>query len=139
MDQNEKFNMLNPLRYATAVLIAVGGSMHAIGLVKGIIDNQTFPIWYWVIFLIAIPGYLISAVLILKNVKLGYYFTLISPIIGGLLIFLGFIFPRSNLLILIPGTYKNEITLIGFITLISEPVAAASSAFLIKHQIWDQT
>ena len=111
--------------------------MHATGLIKGLVDHHTFPVWYWAVFLFAIPGYLISAVLILKNVSAGYYFTLISPIIGGLLILGGFLFPASGLLILIPGTYSNEITLIGFVTLISEPVASVSSAFLIRNQFWN--
>lgn len=137
MNQSEKFIMLNPLRYGASALIAVGGSMHATGLIKGMIDHHAFPFWYWAVFLFAIPGYLISAVLILKNVRTGYYFAFISPIIGGLLILGGFLFPASGLLILIPGTYANEITLIGFVTLISEPIASASSAFLIINQIWN--
>ena len=137
MSQEEKFQMLNPLRYVAAVSIAGGGSMHAIGLVQSIIDNQTFPWWFRAIFLIAIPGYFISAAFILKNWRIGYYFAVAGPITGGLLIFFGFLFRESQLLSLIPGTYKTEITAIGFLTLIIEPVAVTVSAFLIYHKIWD--
>lgn len=136
MNENEKYRMLNPLRYSSAVLIAVGGSMHLTAFIKGVMDKSEFPFWYYVIFFIAIPGYFISSALIIKNIKHGYFFAFISPIIGGLLIFFGFIFPESKLLILIPGTYTNEITFIGFVTLISEPIASSSCAFLIKNEIW---
>ena len=72
----------------------------------------------------------------LKNRLLGYVFAVIGPLVGGTLIYLGFVYPESRLLILIPGTYTNEIVAIGFITLISEPIATSFSAFLIYHKIW---
>ncbi len=138
MDQQDKSVLLNPLRYIAAVLIAVGGSMHALGIFKVISESLVFPWWFWSVYLIAIPGYLVSAVLILKNQRMGYYFTAIGPFTGGLLIFFGFLFPDLQLLILIPGTLTTEITLTGFITLITEPVAACSAVFLIVHKTWDR-
>ena len=138
MDYQERSALLNPLRYLAAVLIAIGGSMHAVGLFKVISESLVFPCWFWAVYLIAIPGYLISAVLILKNRMLGYCFAAIGPFTGGLLIFFGFLFPDSQLLILIPGTLTTEITLTGFITLTTEPVAACSAVFLIVHKIWDR-
>jgi hypothetical protein len=137
LNRDEKYKMFNPVRYCAAALIATGGTMHLVGLVMGLMDNQVFPAWYWMIFLVAIPGYLISSILILKNIRAGYYFAFISPIIGGLLILGGFLFPASGLLILIPGTYHDEIRLIGFITLISEPVASLGSLYLIRNEIWN--
>ena len=128
--------MLNPLRYAAALAIATGGSMHLIGLIKSIFDGQVFSWVFYAVFLFAIPGYFLSAYLIFKNVIWGYIITATAPLVGGALIFYGFITPESQFLFFIPGTYTNEITLIGFITLISEPVAATFSIFLLTNKIW---
>ncbi len=125
-----------PVRYTAAACIAIGGSMHALGMILSVMDHQSFPWWFWAIFLIAIPGYLVSAVMILKNMMPGYLFAFGSPIVGGTLIFFGFLFPESRLLILIPGTYGNEITLLGFFTLLSEPVAVILAALCIRHKVW---
>ncbi|MFC1889093.1 hypothetical protein ACFL4G_04985 [Thermodesulfobacteriota bacterium] len=138
MTQKEKILLLNPLRYLVAVFIAIGGCMHAIGLFMAICDNQIFPWWFWLIYLFAIPGYLICSVLIIKNWKAGYFITALAPFIGGTLIFFGFLFPHSRFLILIPGTYTTEISLVGFFTLLTEPVAAIMAVFLIVHAVWDQ-
>ena len=137
MTQAEKFEILNPLRYAAAATIAVGGSMHLIGLARGISQGHSFPWWHWAIFIIAILGYTASAVLILKNFRAGYYFTCLSPVCGGILISGGFLWPESGLLGLIPGTYGNEITIFGFITLTSEAIASAGAAFLIMNKVWE--
>ncbi len=136
MTNAETHQLFLPIRIAAACSIALGGSMHALGLLSSVLGNQSQPWWYWTIFLIAITGYGISAVLIYKNKMPGYLFTLCSPIVGGSLIFLGFIFPQSDLLILIPGTIGHEITLIGFLTLITEPVAVILVALCIRHKIW---
>ena len=37
------------------------------------------------------------------------------------------IFPETRLAMLIPGTFEDEITLIGFATLVLEPIAAVCS------------
>lgn len=139
MDNHDKYNLLNPLRYAAGASIAIGGLMHGIGLISSVLDGMSFAWWFWMIFVFAIPAYLLSAVFIFMNWRLGYVITLAAPIIGGVLVLIGFIFPGSGLLILIPGTYSNEITMIGFTTLISEPVAATFCAFLIYHKVWELT
>ncbi len=136
MDE-EKYVLLSPLRYIAAAMIAAGGSMHGIGLATSVMDGQQFSWWFWMIFLFAIPAYLLSAIFILKNWRTGYLITMAAPIIGGLLIFAGFVFPESQLLILIPGTYENEIKMIGFLTLITEPIAVVCSGFLIFNKIWE--
>ncbi len=133
----EKFLLLSPMRYIAAAMIATGGSMHGIGLISSVLDGQHFSWWFWMIFLFAIPAYLMSAVFILKNWRIGYFITMAAPIIGGLLIFAGFVFPESRLLILIPGTYENEIKMIGFLTLITEPIAVVCAGVLILNKIWE--
>ncbi len=121
-----------------ATAIAVGASMHALGVLKVVLDQQSFPWWFWLVYSLAIPGYLLCAGLVLKNLKAGYYLTALGPFIGGLLIFFGFLYPESRLLILIPGTYTTEITLLGFFTLIAEPVASILALFLVANRIWDR-
>ncbi len=135
--KTETYLPLLPLRYIAAAMIALGGSMHGVGLISSIQDGQHFSWWFWMIFLFDIPAYLLSAVLILINRPIGYFIAFVAPIIGGLLIFAGFVFPESHLLILIPGTYSNEIKMIGFLTLISEPIAVVCAGFLIYNKIWD--
>ena len=136
MNEFADADFLKPVRLMAAACIAIGGSMHAVGMVQSVVDNQSFPWWFWAVFLIAIPGYLASSVLILKNMAPGYLFTSTAPIVGGTLIFLGFVFPQSGLLVLIPGTYGAEIKLIGFLTLITEPVAVFAAGLCIRSRVW---
>ena len=116
-----------PMRFIAAICIFTGGAMHARGLMCGLESGYDFPLWAWAIFLIAMAGYTISAIGILKNIAPAFYFAALAPMVGGSLIFLGFIFPDSRLIILIPGTFENEITLTGFITLLVEPMAVVLS------------
>jgi hypothetical protein len=137
MADKKKMDLLNPLRYFAALTIAVGGAMHAIGLYSLIRDNQVIPWHIRTVFIGAAVLYCISSILIIKNNIIGYLIASICPIIGGILILIGFIYPASDFLKFIPGTYTNEIRLIGFITLISEPVAVVCSIILIKNKIWN--
>ncbi len=138
MDQTEKQEMFKPVRYAAAAAIALGGFMHVMGVGFTLAGHQAFPWYCWAVFMAAILGYPVSAILILKNRRLGYVLAFGGPLIGGFLIFLGFIFPGSGLLMLIPGTFVNEITPIGFLTLIIEPLAVASAAFCLVHRVWNR-
>lgn len=137
MTNKEKMDLLNPLRYFAALAIACGGAMHCIGLYFLITDNQIIPWHVRTVFLCAAGLYLTSSILIIKNSLMGYLIALLCPIIGGILILIGFLYPASGFLKFIPGTYVNEIRLIGFITLISEPVAVVCSAVLIKNRVWE--
>jgi hypothetical protein len=110
-------------RGLTAAAIAAGGLMHAVGLYGSVRDNQPVFWWVWIFFLFAVPGYLFAAAAIIKNRLPGFIIALAAPPVGGIFILIGFLFPDTELLRLIPGTYGHEIRLIGFITLICEPVA----------------
>lgn len=138
-NQPDLSEIFGPIKNMAAICIGLGGAMHAMGLTYSVIDGQSFAWWFWAIFLIAIAGYLTSAILIVKNIWAGYFFAVAAPVVGGILIFFGFIFPQSGLLILIPGTYVNEIRIIGFITLISEPIAVVLAGLCIKHKAWKLT
>jgi hypothetical protein len=148
MSQNEKLEVLRPLRCFTAILIVVGAAMHLIGLIIAFIHGNPFP-WggiahlsgpmkalLWFIYLFAIIGYPVSAVMILKNKSAGYWITLIAPPVGGLLIFLGIFFPDSGLLLLLAGNFGKEITRMDFVQISSESVAVAYAFLLVRHKVW---
>jgi len=118
---------------AAAAAIAAGGVLHGLGMAQTLISGLSMPIWYWAIFITALCGYETSAVLILRGKSAGYLFASIGPMVGGFLIALGFMFPDSGLLCLIPGTYGNEITVIGFWTLVIEPIAVVFSLLFLGY------
>lgn len=131
MSRDELRALRPSLRYMAASCIALGGCMHAVGLLVAAGGQMSHPWWFWGIYGVAIIGYPACAVLILGDRKTGYYLTALGPTLGGLLILLGFLFPGSGLLVLIPGTQTTEITLTGFLTLISEPVAVVLALVLL--------
>jgi hypothetical protein len=110
-------------RGVAAAMIAAGGLMHAIGLYGAVRDHQPVFWWVWIFFLFAVPGYLFAGAAIIKDRLPGYIIALAAPPVGGFFILIGFLFPETELLRLIPGTYGHELRLIGFLTLIGEPVA----------------
>lgn len=118
---------------AAAASIALGGILHGIGMIQTVMLGLSMPFWYWAIFITALAGYETSAVLILSGKPAGYLFASFGPIVGGTLIALGFLFPSSGLLSLIPGTYANEITVIGFWTLVIEPIAVVFSLLFLVY------
>ena len=118
---------------AAAAAIAAGGVLHGLGMAQTIASGLSMPIWYWAIFITALCGYETSAILILRGKSAGYLFAAAGPMIGGALIALGFMFPDSGLLCLIPGTYGNEITVIGFWTLVIEPIAVVFSLLFLGY------
>ncbi|MEW6076312.1 MAG: hypothetical protein AB1724_00725 [Thermodesulfobacteriota bacterium] len=130
-------NTLLPLPYVdltrglTAAMIATGGLMHAAGLYGAVRDNQPVFWWVWIFFLFAIPGYLLAAVALINNRLPGFIIALGAPPVGGFFILIGFLWPETELLRLIPGTYGHEIRLIGFVTLICEPIAAVLAGQLL--------
>ncbi len=123
------------LRGLAALTIGTGGLMHAIGLYGAVRDNQPVFWWVWIFFLFAIPGYLFSAVAMLSDRLAGYLIAALAPPVGGLFILIGFMFPETELLRLIPGTYGHEIRLIGFLTLICEPIATVLAGQLLLEKI----
>lgn len=123
-------------RWVCAICIGIGGLMHLIGMIESLNSGYDMPMWFYAVFFFAIPAYFISPFLISINNKTGYFIPLLCPLIGGLLILVGFLFPSSRLLILIPGTFSNEITLIGFVTLVSEPIAVVSALVLVINRAW---
>lgn len=118
---------------AAAAAIAAGGILHGLGMAETLISGLSMPWWYWSIFITALVGYETSAILILLGKTAGYLFASIGPMVGGFLIALGFMFPDSGLLCLIPGTYGNEITVIGFWTLVIEPIAVVFSLLFLGY------
>ncbi len=92
----------------------------------------------WFVFLAARIGYPVCLALVLKNNPPRYYLLCLAPLIGGLLIAIGFVLPGSGFLVFIPGTYANEMTLIGFVTLITEPTGVGFSVLLAYHRIWEK-
>ena len=136
MRSSEKLGLLNPIRYAIAVLIVIGGIMHLIGLIQVIIHSRSLPGICWFFYLFAIIIYPASMVMIFKNMSWGYWITAVAPSVGGLFIFIGFFYPESRLLTLLAGTVGREITWYGFVQVISESIALAGAVFLIYHKIW---
>jgi hypothetical protein len=133
MDKAQKADLLGPLAILAAANLAVGGLMHWIGLLSSRADNLVMEWWYYAIFLTAGILYPTGAALMLFDKKAGYLIGVAGPVIGGALILLGFLFPATGFLVLIPGTLDHNITIIGFITLITEPVAVFLAAFCLFH------
>jgi hypothetical protein len=147
MTRDEKVKVLRPLGYFAAALIVVGAAMHLIGLITAFIHGNPFPwdgmpvsgpkkVLLWFIFLFAIIAYPASAVAIVKNIRWGYWITLIAPPVGGLLIFLGFFFPDSGLLLMLAGNFGTEITWMGFVQIASESAAVAYALPLVSYEVW---
>lgn len=131
MELRADLSAYQPLPLVAAACIAAGGAMHAIGLVQDLAAGGGNPWWFYFIFGVAVPGYLASAAGIVKGFKPALAFAAAAPIVGGFLIFLGFLFPYSRLLILIPGTLAANINLMGFITLTSEPVSVVLCLYML--------
>jgi hypothetical protein len=121
----------NMVRAICAAAIAAGGAFHVAGLYM--VEKVGFqgPWWMYLIFGIAIIGYPASAVGILFDKKPGVIFALLGPVIGGVFIFIGLMSPDLDYEILIPGTFANEITPLGFLTLVIEPMASLSAFLLL--------
>lgn len=127
----ELSELLNPLRFATAVCILIGGLMHLMGLITAMRRKWSLPKIGWGFFLFAIVLYPVSAVMIIKGFSLGFWITLVAPCVGGLFIFIGFFRPGSRFLMLLAGTYESEITWMGFLQVTSESLAVAGAAVVI--------
>ena len=136
MTPGEKLALLNPIRYAVAVLIVTGGIMHLIGLIKARLHGQSLSCICWFFYVFAIFMYPASAVMILKNIHWGYWITAVAPCVGGFFIFLGFFWPDTGFLMLLAGTSGREITWIGFVQVTSESMAVAYAFLLIYHKMW---
>jgi hypothetical protein len=136
MTQDKIVVSLKALRYWIAVLIALGGIMHLIGFINILLRDLNPPLICWVFYLVAILIYPTFAVMILKDIRWVYFLTAGLPSVGGIAIFIGFLFPDSRLLMLMAGTIKNEITWYGFIQIVSESMAVAFSGLLLYHRIW---
>jgi hypothetical protein len=127
----EMLAMLKPVRFGTAGFILIGGLMHFMGLITALRRGWSLPKVCWFFFFFAIVLYPVSAVMILKNMSLGYWITLVAPCVGGLFIFIGFFRPESRFLMLLAGTYENEITWMGFLQVTSESLAVAGAAIVL--------
>jgi hypothetical protein len=131
MTPSEMQELLNPIRFAIAWFIFIGGIMHLMGLITDLRHGWSLPKLCWFFFLFAIVVYPVSAVMILKNMSLGYWITLVAPCVGGLFIFIGFFRPKSRYLMLLAGTYEREITWMGFLQVTSESLAVAGAAIML--------
>ena len=80
-------------------------------------------------------SYPLSAVAILKRVRAGLWIALLGPLVGSLLIFVGVAFPATGLMVFIPGTVFDELTTIGFITLVVEPIAVVLAAEILFESV----
>ncbi len=124
-------------RFNAAAAILAGGLLHIAGLAQVFSRSANLPWYDWLVYVVAMVGYPMAAYLIVRDRKPGYAMAVLGPCIGGLLIFTGFVTSSRGLVMLIPGTILSEITpagyqpaeitLAGFLTLIIEPVAVASS------------
>jgi len=133
MNSTQKATLLRPLAILATANLAVGGLMHWMGLVSFRADNLLMEWWYYAIFLAAGILYPAGAALMLLDKKAGYLIGVAGPVIGGALILIGFLFPATGFLVLIPGTVDQNITLMGFITLVTEPVAVFLAGFCLFH------
>jgi hypothetical protein len=136
MTPSEKLALLNPIRYALAALIVMGGAMHLIGLIMALLHSQRLGWVCWFFYFFAILVYPISSGMILKNTQRGYWIAAVAPCVGGLFIFLGFFWPDTGFLKLLAGTVEKEITWVGFVQVTSESMAVAYAVFLIYHKVW---
>ena len=119
------------LRGICAISIAIGALMHMAGLYQAVRIGFNGPWWMYAVFWTAILGYSASAVGIVLQKKVALTFAILGPAVGGTLIFLGLVSPALDFEILIPGTFSNEITPLGFITLVIEPLAVLSAFLLL--------
>jgi len=131
--QEDTAAVFSVMAKAAAASIAAGGVLHGLGMIHTVMLGLSMPWWYWAVFLTAVAGYEASAVLMLSGKTPGFVFAFLGPMVGGSLIILGFVFPASGLLCLIPGTYANEITAAGFLTLVIEPIAVAFSLLFLLY------
>ncbi len=145
MGQNDK--VLYSMRYLTAGLIILGAIMHLIGLIIAF-DGSSLPwgglphlsvlvrVLLCLFYLFAIVMYPVSAVMVLKGVRWAYWLIAVAPSVGGLLIVLGFICPDSGLLMFLAGNFDKEITPVAFFQVITESIAVAYAAVLIRYKAW---
>ena len=120
-----------PRRQLCAFSIAVGGLMHWIGLYMAYRADALGPWWVVTAFVFFGTSYPWSAWAILKRIKAGLWIALIGPAVGSTLILAGVAFPATGLMVFIPGTLGTELTVIGFITLVIEPIAVILAAELL--------
>ncbi len=120
-----------PQRLICALTIAIGGLMHWFGLYMFHKSGADVPWWVVAGFVFFGTAYPLSALAILKRVRAGLWAALLGPAVGSLLIFLGIVLPATGLMVFIPGTLGRELTLIGFITLVVEPIALVLAAELL--------
>ncbi|MBU2488579.1 MAG: hypothetical protein KKA60_04235 [Proteobacteria bacterium] len=114
-------------RFLAAVSILAGGVLHIAGLAQVFSRSANLPWYDWLVYVVAMAGYPVAAYFIIRDRTPGYVMAVVGPCVGGVLIFTGFISTTKGLLMLIPGTIGSEITLVGFLTLITEPMAVAAS------------
>jgi hypothetical protein len=137
MERYEKALLNEPLFSAVArtasLSIALGGLFHGMGMAGSLLSGLAMPWWYWAIFTTALVGYEASAVLILLEKSPGFVFAALGPTIGGTMIAIGLLFPSTGLCCLIPGTYGSGISLLGFFTLVIEPMAVVSSILFLVY------
>jgi hypothetical protein len=97
--------------------------MHWIGLYIAYREEAVGPWWRLAVFIFAGIAYPLSALAILKQVRAGLWVALLGPAVGFTLHLIGLLFPATGLTILLPGTLDDEMTTIGFLTLVFEPMA----------------
>ena len=120
-----------PRRQLCAVSIAIGGLMHWIGLYMAYRADALGPWWVVAAFVFFATAYPASALAILKRARAGLWIALLGPLVGSVLIFIGVAFPATGLMVFIPGTLSDELTVVGFITLVVEPVAVVLAAEML--------
>ena len=75
--------------------------------------------------------------MMIRNIPWGYWITLVLPCVGGLVVFLGLATRRLSYLSTALGTFRNEVTWMGFVQITSESLAVAYAAWLtICPKIW---
>jgi len=122
--------------------------MHLLGFITAFVHGNPLP-WegmegvswvvkalLWFFYLFAIVMYPVSAAMIGKNRRWGYWIVAAAPPVGGLFIFLGFFCPNSGLLMMLAGNFGREITWMAFIQIFSESMAVAYVIPLIYHKVW---
>ncbi|MEM7351028.1 MAG: hypothetical protein AAF657_09500 [Acidobacteriota bacterium] len=120
-----------PRRQLGAFSIAVGGLMHWIGLYQAYRADALGPWWVIAAFVFFGTAYPLSALDILRGGRPGLWIALFGPLVGSVLIFIGVAFPATGLMVFIPGTLTDELTVIGFITLVVEPIAVVLAAEML--------
>ena len=120
-----------PRRQLCAFTLATGGLMHWVGLYMAHRADALGPWWVVAAFVFFGTAYPLAAVAILKRVSAGLWIALLGPLVGSTLILAGVAFPATGLMVFIPGTLVDELTVIGFITLVVEPIAVVLAAELL--------